>query len=364
MRPMLETILKHLRALVAYDTQNQSGNASVDQLYGYICDHLTTFEISEQGGQDSGDQTLFATRGTPRILINIHTDTVPAGKHWSRDPFKLQVNNERAIGLGACDIKGALACWLTAVEQYPDADAALLLCSDEEAGGSRGVRRFLKEWPEYDLALIAEPTNCKAISAHRGYASATVRFDSQPGHSSEPRALHDNSIHQAGRFLAQALELAEGYADNLHPDFPHLHGICLNAGRIHGGSKNNVIAGHAELSFGCRPLPGQSGTALMDEMRALPAAQIIKEWQTLSADPALPAGDGAPDGTKYIEELGLQPGGAVSFWTEASLFSAAGIPALVCGPGDIAQAHTADEWISLQMLMQMAEIYTKILSTS
>lgn len=362
MQTRLEAILEHLRALVAIDTQNQSGNADASQLFGYICDRLPGFEITEQG--QKGDQTLHATRGAPRLLVNIHTDTVPAGKQWSQDPFKLQIASERAICLGACDIKGALACWLAAVEQHPNADAALLLCSDEEAGGSRGVRRFLEECPEYALALIAEPTNCKAVSAHRGYASATTRFDAQPGHSSESRALHDNTIHQASRFLTQALELAEGYADKPHPDFPHLQGICLNAGRIHGGSKNNVIAGHAELSFGCRPLPGQSATALLDEIRALPAAQRISEWQTLAADPALPAGDGAPDGTAFIDQFGLEPGGAVSFWTEAALFSAAGIPALVCGPGDIAQAHTADEWVSLQALMQMHAIYARILETT
>lgn len=361
MDKLLQTTLAHLQAMVAIDTQNQSGNSDATELFAYIKQQLSGFEITQQGKVSDGDMTLHAVRGKPVIVVNVHVDTVPAGRNWTQDPFKLSITEDRAIGLGACDIKGALACWLTAVEQFPNANAGLLLCSDEEAGGSRGIRRFLETTPDYQLAMIAEPTHCQAVTAHRGYASAKLNFSTNPGHSSDPRALRDNAIHQASRFLVDAQKLAEAHNQQTHPIYSQLRGICLNAGRIEGGTKNNIIAADAELSFGCRPLPGQSATGLLDELQDLPSAQSSSNWQTMAADPALPAGPSAPDASPLIEALGLTAGEPVSFWTEAALFSQAGIPALVCGPGDIAQAHTADEWVSLQMLRQMTGIYLNLL---
>ncbi len=364
MDKQLQSTLKHLQAMVAIDTQNQSGNADATELFGYIKQQLPGFEITQQGTASNGDMTLHAVRGKPSILINVHVDTVPAGQQWSQDPLTLSVTADRAIGLGACDIKGALACWLTAIQLCPDADAALLLCSDEEAGGSRGIRQFLNTAPNYQLAIIAEPTNCQAVTAHRGYASASVHFSTEPGHSSDLRALQDNAIHQLSRFWVDAQNLAKHYLKQKHPVYSQLYGICLNAGQIAGGTKNNIIAADAALSFGCRPLPGQSAVGLLEEIQNLPSAQAISQWQTLAADPALPAGPSAADATAMAGQLGLVTGEPVSFWTEASLFSQANIPALVCGPGDIGQAHTADEWVSLAMLSQMTDIYLNLLNNA
>lgn len=364
MDKQLQNTLMHLQTMVAIDTQNQNGNADATELFDYIKQQLPDFEITQQGTASNGDMTLHAVRGKPDTLINIHVDTVPAGHQWSQDPLKLKVTEDRAIGLGACDIKGALACWLTAIEQQPGTDAALLLCSDEEAGGSRGIRQFLNTASNYQLAIIAEPTNCQAVAAHRGYASAKVHFNTEPGHSSDSRALKDNAIHQTSRFLVDAQNLAESYQLQKHPIYSHLSGICLNAGKITGGIKNNIIAADTELSFGCRPLPGQSAVGLLEEIQNLPSAQTISQWQTLAADPALPADSSAPDAAAMAEQLGLIIGEPVSFWTEASLFSQAGIAALVCGPGDIAQAHTTDEWVSLSMLSQMTDTYLRLLANA
>ncbi len=364
MASLLPVVLDHLRSLVAINTQNQSGDADASQLFKYVSQHLPGFELHQQGRAEDGDLTLHAVRGRPRILVNVHTDTVPAGHRWSCDPLALQADQDRVIGLGACDIKGALACWLAALQQHPHADAALLLCSDEEAGGSRGVRRFLTDSRAYQLAMIAEPTACQAVTAHRGYASAKAEFSSRSGHSSDPRALEDNAIHQASRFLVQAQQLAAQHAEQAHLVYTGLRGICLNAGRIEGGLKNNIIAEHAWLSFGCRPLPGQSADKLLEQIQQLPAARTSSHWQTMAAEPALPAGPDAPDAAEQLARLGLSVGQPVSFWTEAALFSAAGIPAMVCGPGDIAQAHTADEWIALEQLQSMTAIYQRLLAES
>ncbi len=364
MNTLLESCLAHLQALVAFDTQNQSGNADAGRLFEYVKQYLPGFHIEQRGTAEQGDLTLHAYRGAPKTLVNIHVDTVPAGSGWIADPLALQVSSDRAVGLGACDIKGALACWLTALEAGPsDQGAGLLLCSDEEAGGSRGVRAFLQQAPAaYQLALIAEPTQCQAVTAHRGYASAKVSFAGKAGHSSEPRALQDNSIHQASRFLNAAQALASRYLQQSHPLYPSLSGICLNAGSISGGLKNNIIAEYTQLSFGCRPLPGQSAGNLLNEIKALADAENIINWQILAADPALPADTDSPDANGLLQQLGLSIAKPVSFWTEASLFSATGIPSAVYGPGDIAQAHTADEWVALSQLEQMTMQYLQLLS--
>lgn len=362
MDALLQKTLTHLKALVAIDTQNQSGNADASRLFDYVEQQLDGFTTQRHGTAGAGDLTLHARRGDPDVLVNIHADTVPAGSQWQQDPFKLTVTDNRAIGLGACDIKGAIACWLAAIETCPGAEAALLLCSDEEAGGSRGIRNYLAAQPEYKLALIAEPTQCQGVAAHRGYLSATVQFSGQPGHSSEPRALQENAIHQCSRYLVKLQQLAGEHLQTIHPDYPQLRGICLNAGKISGGTKNNIIADQAELSFGSRPLPGQSSEALLSSYQQIDnAGGSYSHWQTLSNDPPLPAGPDAPSAARYLQQLDIPAGEPVSFWTEAALFSAAGIPAIVFGPGDIAQAHTADEWIELDQLQQMAQHYSRLL---
>lgn len=362
MSTMLPSILAHLKAMVAIDTQNQSGNADATALFDYVQQCLTGFNTQQAGHAAQGNLTLHVCRGQPKILVNIHVDTVPAGNQWTSNPLELQITADRAIGLGACDIKGALACWLAAMEQSQPDQAALLLCSDEESGGSRGIREFLAQPQHYELALIAEPTQCKAITAHRGYASAKLAFYSEAGHSSAARALHDNTIHQASHFLVQAQELAQRYGQQKHHLHPSLSGICLNAGRIEGGLKNNIIAEHTELSFGCRPLPGQSALGLLEQLKTLPAGQTITHWETLAADPALPADENAPNADPIIKSWGLPIGEPVSFWTEAALFSASGIAAAVYGPGNIAQAHTSDEWVALEQLEQVANNYLRLLN--
>ncbi len=362
MNTLMQSTMTHLQALVAIDTQNQNGNADASRLFEYVTQHLPGFDIQQCGSADQGELTLHAWRGQPDLLVNIHVDTVPAGPHWSANPMELQINAEKAVGLGACDIKGALACWLAALEHSQADHAALLLCSDEEAGGSRGIRAFSQQPNTYQLALIAEPTLCRAVSAHRGYASAELTFSATAGHSSEARALQDNAIHRTSRFLSATQALALQHAQKFHPQYPDLSGICLNAGRISGGRKNNIIAEHCELSLGCRPLPGQPADALLNEIKALAEAETVSGWQVLAADPPLPATPEATDVSPLLQQLGLPAGDPVSFWTEAALFSATGIAAAVCGPGDIAQAHTADEWVALSQLEQMTQHYLRILN--
>ncbi|NND61172.1 MAG: M20/M25/M40 family metallo-hydrolase, partial [Gammaproteobacteria bacterium] len=198
MSARIDKVLRHLRALVAFDTQNPPRQIDPSGLFSYLTDQLDGFECQLD---DLGDGciNLLAVRGQPRILFNFHIDTVPASAQWESDPLRLQVENGRATGLGACDIKGAAACMLAAVADSPG-DVALLFSSDEEAGKSRCIHHFLEHAPEFDGVVVAEPTRAQAVLAHRGIASGRLQFTGHAGHASDSRAMTDSAIHRAVRW--------------------------------------------------------------------------------------------------------------------------------------------------------------------
>src|SRR5690606_10384302 len=163
---------------------------------------------------------------------------------------------------------------------------------------------------------------------------------------------------------ARALDFAAGQA---HQRFGGLTGLRFNIGRVEGGIKANVVAPAAEVRFGFRPLPSQDIDALHAQFRGLAGAGDLAHYQETFRGPPLPAGDVSTAEERRLrardlaDALGLPIGNAVDFWTEASLFSRAGMTAIVFGPGDIAQAHTADEWVALGQLDAYAAAVQRIL---
>jgi acetylornithine deacetylase len=296
-------------------------------------------------------------------VYNFHLDTVPSSDQWTRDPLVLHVAERRATGLGACDIKGAAAAMLAAAA-HGSGDVALLFTCDEEANDARGVAAFLAGGHGYREAVIAEPTKAQARLAHRGLVSGVVRFAGIPGHASEPRALVDNAIHRAVEWSAKALAYARAFQDD---SFGEMSGMPFNLGRVEGGIKGNVIAPSCELRFNFRPLPSQSVDALLALLRGLAPAAHVAGFEETFRGPPLPAasGDAAQAAlarsAALARTLGLECGPAVDFWTEAALFSHAGLDAIVYGPGDIAQAHAADEWVELAQLEQVAAGYARMI---
>ncbi len=368
--PLLNSVVDLLRDLIAVNTTNPPrdaqragealaiARATLDEC-GFAC------ELMDFG---EGCLALLAMRGTPRVLFNNHLDTVPVGDGWSGEPFQLRVTNDQAIGLGACDVKGAAACWLAAA-RVSDADAAMLFTTDEEAGQSVCVRSFIKSRRDllnaFDAAIVAEPTGCRAVAAHRGLATSSGVFLGTPGHGSSARALRDSAIHEACRWAASAIEHARGWEGE---SFGPLSGVRFNIGTFEGGVKANMIASEARVRFGLRPLPGQSSDELIRafQERAPDASRV--RWSTGFSGPSLPAApsdvtQAVARARAFAERLGLAPGEPVDFWSEASLFSEAGLPSLVFGPGDIAQAHRPDEAVPLAELESAAATYARLLSS-
>jgi acetylornithine deacetylase len=365
----LEDALALLARLVAVDTRNppRAFDAGLDGgldgrgVFAILAHALGPgfqLRVTELG---EGCASLLAVRGAPKLLFNVHVDTVPADADWPRDPFALHHDQatHRLVGLGACDIKGAAACLVTAAART-EGDVALLFTSDEEAGSSRCVRGFLAEKHDFSRVVVAEPTQNRAVLEHRGIATCSGTFHGTAGHASARRALGDSALHEAIRWSSRAIAFAE---DQEKESYGSLTGVRFNLGILHGGTKANMIASTAELRYGVRPRPDQKPIALLDAINGLAPRQDRVAWTAGFVAPPLPApGADLESARTLAASLGLPLGEPVDFWTEAALFSEAGLDTIVYGPGDIAQAHAAGEYVELGELATALAAYTRILA--
>ena len=353
----IEPLLNHLKSLIECDSQNPPRAITPDDgmfVHARAVLKAAGFSVSVTDYGD-GHVNLFARRGESNLLFNCHLDTVPIGEGWTRPPLALTLEGEKAYGRGVCDIKGAAAA-LLALAESTDARMAILFSSDEEGAGGCCVRRFLDNPAHYrfNKVVVCEPTGCEAVLAHRGFLSVKGRFTGIAGHSSEGRALADSAIHRIARWTTAALDYCQVEADDGRP-------TCFNVGLASGGTKSNVIAGEANLHYSARLGPGQCNEELLAHLSGLGGAEEYANWHVPFSGPPLPAaGQDEKEVRAFCERQQVPIGEPVDFWTEASLFSAAGMPALVLGPGNIAQAHTADEWVTLEQLDCALRTYKRI----
>ena len=370
MSALLDATLKHLAALVGFDTRNPPRTIDTGGIFDYLRAQLPGFAVTVTDF-GAGAVALHAVRGQPKVLFNVHLDTVPDSPAWTADPHTLRVTADRAIGLGACDIKGAAAALLAAANAS-DGDLALLFSTDEEANDARCIAGFLQAFPPipagegYQAVIVAEPTKGEAVLAHRGIQSVLMRFAGHAGHASGEQKPSDSALHQSVRWGNAALDFV---AAQSHERFGGLTGLRFNIGRIEGGIKANMIAPSAEVRFGMRPLPTMDPDRLLMQFSTLVEPAPVEFTETFRGA-SLPAGDTAnAEANRLVardlaDELGIPVGNAVDFWTEAALFSAAGYTAFVYGPGDIAQAHSADEWVALEQLERYAQTVYRIIGKS
>lgn len=349
----LEAVLSQLEKLVAMDTRNPPRRPADSGLMTYLTDQLNGFSCSLSDHGD-GCLSLLAVRGEPQMLINVHMDTVPA-EGWDDDPLQLRVERDRVHGLGACDIKGAAAGLLGAA-QASSGDVAFLFTTDEEAGNSTCIREFLATEHGFKQVVVSEPTRCRALVRHRGIATGRIAFKGQQGHASAAVGLAASAVHRAVRWCNAALELGQVLQLEQTDDLP---GVRLNLGRIEGGIKPNMIAPHAEVRFGTRPPPGVDGQALLERFRCLAAREDEKRDRASVTFEAGFVAQGLSGSSDLAARLGLELAPPADFWTEAPLFAQSGIETLVFGPGDIAQAHTVDEWVAADQLVFAANTYLR-----
>jgi len=348
-------VLKHLEKLIAFDTQNPPRLLDADApIFTWISDTLGpgfNIEVTDHG---IGRISMLAVRGKPTLLFNVHLDTVPVNKGSRFPSLEMTLDNNRVYGRGSCDIKGAAACLLE-IAGDTDEPMALLFTSDEEGASGCCIAEFVRSAQSrvFTQVVVAEPTDCLAVMSHRGYLSVKGRFSGKSGHSSEPRALQDNALHKLSAWVAAAVDKAE----ELNREDRR---SCFNVGEVHGGVKSNVIADQANLHWSARLSPGDSNENFLELMTGLDSSDSA-QWQVPFSGPPLPTGGmGITHAEAFVKKQGVETGPAVDFWTEASLFAQAGIPAIVLGPGNIAQAHAMDEWVSVVQLERALKIYTQL----
>lgn len=309
-----------------------------------------------------------------RFAFVCHTDTVPYSDGWT-DALKLQALEDGLLhGCGACDVKGALACFLAALDGIPPEqvhpEAALILTADEEIG-CKGMERLLAATNlRIGAAIVSEPTSLRPGIAGKGYGLARISIHGLEAHSAYPRE-GVSAIALAARFIQRieglAGQIAEGaatpIATNALFDPPY---TTLNVGVIHGGSAKNIVAGTCSFLVEWRPLPAEVPSAVFDNLTSLaetirseePRARI--ELELLRAEHGFaPAGVG-PLQRRLGETSSRAPIG-ISFGSEASRIARIADEVIVMGPGDMHTAHSDRECVPQNELNDWVRILRSLL---
>ena len=286
------------------------------------------------------------------ILLAPHLDTV--GADGTR--FIPQRKNGRLHGRGACDTKGSVAamltalCELAATKSRPQETAFVFAGLVDEEHGQAGSRALAASGFKADLAIIGEPTRLEVVTAHKGSMWLQLETRGRAAHGATPQ-LGRNAVHA----MARIVDLLEtDYAGWLRKrKHPLLGAGTVNVGMICGGVQPNIVPDRCAITIDRRTLPGETETGVRREIAARLRAQTLPaKISSTKLAPALPlaTNPGLPLVRQLLRSVGQTRPVGVDFFCDAAVLSAGGIPSVVFGPGDIAQAHTADEWISLAAL--------------
>ncbi len=360
-----------LKDLVGFDTTSFRSNLD---LIDYIVSYLASYDIQSEIIYDRHEQkaNLLAFTGSgnrPAIVLSGHTDVVPVdGQNWTHPPFSLTVKDGKAFGRGTCDMKGFIASALAALPTFLERETEHSICfafSYDEEVGCAGVGSLLDVLTERGVpvraCIIGEPSSMKPVTAHTGKQVFRCRFHGTPMHSSlSPKGV--NAIAYAGDIINRINDLETAIRQQTTADdrfaFPH---PTLNIGTISGGKAVNIVAEECHFDVECRFPPGTDHTPFTETLPLLiqekanhPMAAVNPaagaECKRLVSYPAFQA-DSAADAVELARKLtGSNDDLAVNYGTEAGLFQQAGFSSVVCGPGNIAQAHQPDEFISLSEL--------------
>jgi acetylornithine deacetylase/succinyl-diaminopimelate desuccinylase family protein len=314
----------------------------------------------------------FITRFSPqgkiarRILLAPHLDTVPAANAKQFSPVK---KNGRIYGRGACDTKGSVASMLSALisianhPQRPKQTEIIFAGLVDEEDAQRGSRALAASGLKADLAIVGEPTELKIVTAHKGNLWLRLETRGKAAHGSTPR-LGKNAIHE----MARVVELLETtYRSKLrrrkHPLLGH---ATVSVGTISGGTQANVVPDECVITADRRTLPGETEKSVRRELQQLlRAKKLSAHIDSSKSAPCLPLETNfkLPIVQQFFRALGQKKAAGVDYFCDAAVLSEAGIPSVVFGPGNIAQAHTADEWISIQQLEQATRMLIKFFQT-
>ncbi len=301
-----------------------------------------------------------------RIVLAPHMDTVGV---VSDEQFSPRTKAGRLYGRGACDTKGCVAAMLSAVgalaksKQRPAHTEIFFAALIDEEFAQCGSHALVKSGFKADLGIVGEPTRLKLITAHKGDLWLRFTTRGRAAHGAEPHR-GKNAVHE----MARVVDLLETkYASQLrrrrHPLLGH---ATISVGAMRGGSQANIVPAACEMIADRRTLPGETEATVRKEITALLRKENLHASLADSkGNPCLPleTNPHLPLVQQFLRSVGQrQPIGA-NYFCDASVLAHGGTPSVVFGPGDIAQAHTADEWISTSELDRGTRMLVKFLSS-
>ena len=357
-----------LATLVGFDTTSAKSNLA---LIGFVQNYLDGHGIASTlvTSADGEKANLYATigDGDGGIGLSGHSDCVPVeGQNWTSDPFTLTKRDGRLYGRGTCDMKGFIACVLASVPLFKSRtlnEPIHIIISYDEEVGCAGVRpviaRLGADLPLPRAVIIGEPTSMAVIDAHKRIDVYRTKVTGKEAHSSLP-AIGVNAISVAAELIGEIDRMAErtAAAEN-DPRFEPPYST-MSVGVIEGGTAANIVPQHCAFRWQVRSLPDTTVDTAKRDLSAF-AETLLPKMRAITKDAAIetesqtsvPAFTAAPQSDAVALALALTGANrtsAVSYATEAGLFEAAGCPAVICGPGDIAQAHAADEFVSIAQI--------------
>lgn len=359
-----------LDRLIAFDTTSRNSNLELIRwAESYLAERGVTAAL--QFDETGEKANLWATIGptdTPGIMLSGHSDVVPVdGQNWSSDPFRAEERDGRIYGRGTADMKSFIAISLAHVDDFLAADLKMpvhiALSYDEEVGclGGRQLASMLSGLEiKPRLCVVGEPTNMGVVVGHKGKSSYRCHVRGHECHSS---LTHQgvNAVEYAAMLIAEIRRLAGDKRDNgpFDPAFDPPY-TSVHTGVVQGGTALNIVPKDCEFLFEFRNLPADDPDEMLDRVRAA-ADRLSEEMRAVQPDTGIEferiAWFAGLETAEDAEAVSLGKAFAqanatskVSFGTEAGHYHGAGVPTIVCGPGDIEQAHKPDEFVSVDQI--------------
>lgn len=378
--------LKLLRELIAIPSVNPMRGGECGAVERGMADHLEAvlrregIECERQPVSEGRENLIAIVRPSKSVggdardglMLCSHMDTVPA-ENMTIDPFDPALREGRVYGRGSCDAKGPIASMLAALVAHSrkserPASVVFAATVDEEFSFKGAWKLVEREWP-VGACVVGEPTRLNLVVAHKGVARWRMNVRGRSAHGATPR-LGRSAVYDGAR-VALALE---AYAEHISHVAPHrlLGSPTLNVGRVHGGQAVNVVPDLCEFEVERRLLPGEDGR---EEVRAceswvrahLDDGVAVDAEEPYLVDPALDT----PRDARVVRALSEAHASVLGrecavegahYGTDGSKLALKGIETVVCGPGDIARAHTRDESIEVEQIASATRLYEQLLA--
>lgn len=379
---LMPSTLELLRDMIAIPSVNPMRANSAEHVEAGMANFIESvlsrarIDCERQTISDGRDNVIGIVHGTRTsadgLMLNSHMDTVPV-ENMAIDPFNPVVENGRVFGRGSCDAKASIASMLSAVIEYanrPERSATVVFAAmaDEEFAFSGAWKLIEKSWP-VSACVVGEPTLLQRVIAHKGLVRWRINVQGVSAHGATPE-LGRSAVYDGARVTLALEEYAQQLAQS--QSHPLLGQPTLNVGKVAGGQSVNIVPDRCVLELERRLLPGEDGHQVLANCEQFLRSRLGATVQLTFEEPYLvdPAMGTAPNAQiisalaqaqRAILDCEREVTGA-NYGTDGSKLAKAGIETVVCGPGDIAQAHTANEFVELEQIELASRMYGHLLA--